>query len=103
MPPGSEEECSQFRRGQAAALGRDPSRIAVSVRAVLEISDRPEAGPSEGRFALRGTPEEIVHHIHAYAQEGVGTIVLDMQTGDIKKVQAMLERFAQEVMPAVAR
>ena len=90
-------------REQAAALGRDPSRIAISIRSELDLTTGSGTKPVRQRFALQGTAAEISEQIHACEREGVETIVLSMNTGEVTQIHDTITRFAQDVMPAFSR
>ena len=43
---------------------------------------------------------EITRSIQAYQQTGASHVVLSMHTDEVNKIHDMMERFAQQVMPA---
>ncbi|MBM3926177.1 MAG: LLM class F420-dependent oxidoreductase [SAR202 cluster bacterium] len=50
---------------------------------------------------FRGTAEDVAQDIREFASVGVGHLVLDMRTNDVKKTLSLIEGFATKVMPLV--
>lgn len=87
-------------RQQAGSLGRDADRITVSVRGALDFAKA--AGLATEPCAFYGTAAEITRTIQDYQQAGANHVVLSMHTREMSKIHDMMERFAQQVMPAFA-
>ena len=88
-------------RQQASDLGRNASRIVVSVRGELDFAKSAGAAAADP-CAFYGTAAGISDSIQAYQQAGVSHVVLSMHTDEVNKIHDMMERFAQQVMPAFA-
>jgi len=79
-------------RATAKGAGRDPSRLALSLRTALRITDE----VVEGQHALFGTPDQIRSRLRRYEEVGVSHILLDVS---LKRWQETLARFADEIRP----
>ncbi len=87
--------------GWAVKAGRDPKDITLSFRAPLDLAPR-RAKPSGGdRVPFRGTTAEVIQDIKAYQAVGVSHFVFDLTPSDLRGQLAMMERFAEDVRPAV--
>jgi probable F420-dependent oxidoreductase len=86
-------------RQQASDLGRDVSQITVSIRGELDFSKNAATTAAEP-CTFHGSAAEIIQSIQDYQQAGANHVVLSMHTNDVNKIRDMLERFAQQVMPA---
>jgi probable F420-dependent oxidoreductase len=99
-PDAVRRAVAELRR-QASDLGRDASRIAVSVRGELDFAKTAGAAAAEP-CAFYGTAAEITRSIRGYQQAGASHVVLSMNRDEVNKIHDMMERFAQQVMPAFA-
>jgi len=87
--------------GWASKAGRDPRDITLSFRAPLDLTSS-RAKPSGGdRVPFRGTAAEVIQDIKAYQAVGVSHFVFDLTPPDLRSQLAMMERFAEDVRPAV--
>ncbi|MPY93028.1 MAG: TIGR03619 family F420-dependent LLM class oxidoreductase [Acidimicrobiia bacterium] len=77
---------------ELAAVGRKRSELSIQVRLDLAMRDEP------GRAPLHGPPDHLRRAVDAYAQVGVGELIVSLSTGDVERIRAALERFAAEVM-----
>lgn len=82
-------------REEAAACGRDASKIPVSIALGLE------APASRRRYALGKDPGEIVRNARAYASLGVETLVISANTSDPNEARSSMEMLAREVLGAL--
>jgi probable F420-dependent oxidoreductase len=87
---------------QAAAAGRQAGSLAASTRVGLDLAAPRETEPPEERSTLSGAPEDVVQTVRAYGRAGVETLVLDLHSRDVPKIQQAIEWFAREVLPACA-
>lgn len=71
--------------------GCEPSALKVSTRAMFEVLDAPFDRAPVDRPTLRGTRDEIVATMQAFAEAGVQEIVVDPNTGDLGKVRAAMQ------------
>lgn len=77
---------------ELAAAGRERGQLRLQVRLDLAITEEP------GRPPLHGPPDHLVRAVEAYAGAGVGELVVSLNTGDVDRIRATLERFATEVV-----
>jgi alkanesulfonate monooxygenase SsuD/methylene tetrahydromethanopterin reductase-like flavin-dependent oxidoreductase (luciferase family) len=84
-------------RDLAAAAGREPTGITISLKAPLKFDD---AGGSP-RPLLSGPPAQVVEDLCAYATVGVEHFVLDFSVATLPAMLEVLDRFAAEVRPQV--
>jgi probable F420-dependent oxidoreductase len=82
-------------RDAARALGRDVTKISVSIAMSL-------AAARAGRHALGTKPAEIIENAKAYANLGVETLIISANTSDPREARSALEMIAREVAPALA-
>ncbi|MEM7255587.1 MAG: LLM class F420-dependent oxidoreductase [Pseudomonadota bacterium] len=89
----------QFRAGladvheQANAAGRDPSAIAVAMYAPwCRLGDPVMAG--DRRLPFTGSPEAIRNDVGEYEAAGLGTLLLNLESGEEAKTIAKCEAFA---------
>jgi len=110
----SPEEFSMGRleiRELAAAAGRDPDALTMSVRVEVEMGEIPlnpllqrgAGGISSARAASRahfpGDPGPMIAAIRAYQDAGVEHVVLALNSADVPRITALMETVAQRVMP----
>ncbi|NGO66988.1 TIGR03619 family F420-dependent LLM class oxidoreductase [Streptomyces boncukensis] len=60
----------------AAEAGRDPAALTTTVRASVELTDKPRDGE---RMPYQGSVEQIVEDLAAFARAGVDEVLLDTQ------------------------
>jgi probable F420-dependent oxidoreductase len=87
--------------GWARKAGRDPAEITLSFRVPLELKPRGAKPVGGDRTPFRGTAAEVIQDIRAYQALGVTHFVFDFAPTDLRGQLAMIERFAEEVRPAV--
>ncbi|WP_326692020.1 TIGR03619 family F420-dependent LLM class oxidoreductase [Streptomyces sp. NBC_01795] len=73
--------------GLAAEYGRDPATLAVTVRAFVQLSDRPVDGE---RRIFQGSLEQIVEDLAGAVRAGADEVLLDTQLSN-DGVQALIE------------
>ena len=79
----------------AAAAGRDPGQIYLSVRANIRLN--PPAGATPSRFD--GSSQDMVNAIGDYARVGVEHVVLAPDSGNVALVRDKMEQIARDVIP----
>jgi probable F420-dependent oxidoreductase len=89
-------------RAWAERAGRDPSSVALTLRAPMEVRPRAAAVPGGDRPLFQGTAAEVAGDLRAYRDLGVSHVVFDPTHPDLKVALTNLERFARDVRPLVA-
>jgi probable F420-dependent oxidoreductase len=79
----------------AAAAGREPGGISLSVRASIRL--KPPAGATPSPFD--GSSQEMIDAIGDYARVGVEHVVLAPDSGDVALVLDKMEQVARDVLP----
>ncbi len=79
----------------AAAAGRDPDHISLSLRANIRLN--PPAGATLSPFD--GSSSEIINAIGEYARVGVEQVVLAPDTGNVAGLREKMEHLARDVIP----
>lgn len=92
LPPDSIASRLAVLDEELAAAGRRRDELRVQVRLDLAISDEP------GRAPLHGPPDHLRRAVASYHDVGVGELVVSLNTGDLDRIRATLERFATEVI-----
>ena len=82
-------------RAAVAKLGDDKT---CSIRGMLALVDEPWERPVTERRTLKGTVEELIAMVTAYADAGADEIVIDANTPDCEAALELFERFAAEVV-----
>jgi alkanesulfonate monooxygenase SsuD/methylene tetrahydromethanopterin reductase-like flavin-dependent oxidoreductase (luciferase family) len=98
----SPEEFSIGRREVrelAEAAGRDPDALTMSVRVEVEVTDGPSSVRMASRSRLAGEAGQMIGTIAAYQNAGVEHLVLALNSGDVSKITATMEKIAQQVIP----
>jgi len=99
----SPEEFSIGRReiaDMAAAAGREPDSLAMSLRIEVEAHGRPSSSRAAGRARLSGDDAEaMATTIAAYETAGVQHVVLALNTGDVAEITKLMETIARDVVP----
>ena len=85
-------------RHWAAEAGRDPAEVHLCCCRPIEVTQEPV--PQE-EDSLRGTPEQLVAALKGLQAIGVEHIALQFMVGRWPERKAQIERFGQEVMPAL--
>jgi F420-dependent oxidoreductase-like protein len=89
------------------AIGRDPGEIARSAIALLFLSDDQDylakmRARDHGRATIIGTSAEVVDIVHAYADAGVGELIVpDFTMPDPARKRETMEQFMNEVAASV--
>lgn len=100
MPP---EEFSKGReevRALAAAAGREPDALAMSIRLEVEAHGGPSSRRAQNRARLPGdNPEQMIAGISAYQRAGVEHLLLALNSGDMPRIRELMEVIARKVMP----
>ena len=85
-------------RAQAEAAGREPKAIALSFRAPIKFTD---AATSGARVPFIGSRDQIVEDIRTYQGLGVSHLIFDFAGTSVEAILEQLQRFAEEVRPAL--
>lgn len=89
-------------RQQAAAAGRNPDSLVMSVRLEVEAHGHASSERSANRSRLSGDDVgQMIAGIQAYQEVGVEHVVLALNTGDIPRIRDLMEVIAQQVIPQV--
>jgi probable F420-dependent oxidoreductase len=87
-------------RKQAAAAGRNPNALAMSIRMDVEVDSRVSSPRAVSRARLPGdNVNEMIVSIRAYQRAGVEHIILALNSGDLARITALMVDIAQKVMP----
>ena len=81
----------------AEQAGRDPSTLAVSMKAPLYDPGTMQSGP---RRRFSGATDAILEDVHTYSEMGVSHIIFDIRGSDLNRALERLDWFAGEVMAA---
>lgn len=90
------------------AIGRDPYDVRCSVNSYLAMHDDPDAvgqlsAAAGNRPVLAGSPNQVIEQLSVLAAVGVDEVIIaDWNLDDTSERTETLERFAEEVLPAVA-
>jgi hypothetical protein len=99
----SPEEFSKGReevRSLAAAAGREPDALAMSIRLEVEAHGGPSSRRAQNRARLPGdNPEQMIAGISAYQKAGVEHLLLALNSGDMPRIRELMEVIARKVMP----
>jgi alkanesulfonate monooxygenase SsuD/methylene tetrahydromethanopterin reductase-like flavin-dependent oxidoreductase (luciferase family) len=102
-------------RRELDAQGKDPTNFTIAKRMYLIVDDDPRrarervlAGldriygprPSNGDFAVSGTPAEITDAVGALIEAGAQMVLLNPVGADVTEDREQLERLAAEVIPS---
>lgn len=94
-PPGAYAPRIPIIRAAAEDAGRPMPALSARVRV------RMGAGNASDGYALRGTPEEVAAEIRAFAEIGVGHLLLAFPEHDPEGLARSTEHFMREVAPLV--
>jgi probable F420-dependent oxidoreductase len=89
--------------GWAQKAGRSPKDITLSFRTPLEVLPARAKRAAGDRVPFRGTAADVIADIRGYQAVGVTHFVFDPVAPDLRSELAILERFADEVRPKVAK
>ncbi|CAN5703903.1 LLM class F420-dependent oxidoreductase [soil metagenome] len=114
---GGRSEAALERTGRLGdayhATATSPAQLAVRsplIRAAAEEAGRPMPllsarvrvvfGPHEedGRYAIAGTPEQMIGELHAWAEMGVEHLAFDFAETDPARAVELIERFDAQVL-----
>jgi len=90
---------AQQIKEMAAAAGRDPGQIYLSVRANIRLN--PPAGATPSPFD--GSSQDIVDAIGDYTRVGVEHVVLAPDSGNVALVLDKMQQIARDVIPNFRR
>jgi probable F420-dependent oxidoreductase len=103
-PSGMSPE--EFRVGReevrtlAAAAGRDPNALTMSIRVEVEAHGGASSQRAQNRSRLPGDDvEQMSAGIMAYQNAGVEHVVLALNTGDVVRIRSLMEDIARQVIP----
>jgi probable F420-dependent oxidoreductase len=103
-PTGMSAE--EFRRGSqevrqlAAAAGRPPEAVTMSIRLEVEVHGRPSSNRAASRSRLPGNDlEQMLAGLRAYQQAGVEHVLLALNSGDVPRITALMEDIARTIIP----
>ncbi len=85
-------------RRWAVEAGRDPAHIKLCCVRPIEVTAEPV--PQE-EDSLRGTPEQLVEALRPYQDVGVEHMAMQFMRGRWPERKEQIERFGQEVIPAL--
>ncbi len=99
MSPEQFDEGRQEVRRLAAAAGRDPESITMSIRVEVEVHGGPSSQRAQGRARLPGHDlEKMIDDIGAYEQAGVAHILLALNAGEVPAITTLMQDIAQKVI-----
>jgi probable F420-dependent oxidoreductase len=100
MPPDEFSAGRETVRKLAAAAGREPDALTMSIRLEVEVSGRASSARAASRARLPGDDaDQMIASIRAYARAGVQHIVLALNSGDVGRITALMADIAEKVMP----
>jgi alkanesulfonate monooxygenase SsuD/methylene tetrahydromethanopterin reductase-like flavin-dependent oxidoreductase (luciferase family) len=91
-------------RKLAAAAGRDPEALAMSIRVEVEVGGRASSPRAASRARLVGEDvQAMIAGIRAYQRAGVEHIVLALNSGELARITSLMVAIAEKVMPECRR
>jgi alkanesulfonate monooxygenase SsuD/methylene tetrahydromethanopterin reductase-like flavin-dependent oxidoreductase (luciferase family) len=100
MSPEDFKKGRQQVRDLAAAAGRDPDSLTMSIRVEVEAHGGASSQRAASRARLAGDRvEQMIEGIRAYQNAGVEHILLALNSGDIARITELMETIAHEVIP----
>jgi probable F420-dependent oxidoreductase len=100
MSPEDFHKGRQQVRDLAAAAGRDPDSLTMSIRVEVEAHGGASSQRAASRARLAGDRvEQMIEGIRAYQNAGVEHILLALNSGDIARITELMETIAHEVIP----
>jgi alkanesulfonate monooxygenase SsuD/methylene tetrahydromethanopterin reductase-like flavin-dependent oxidoreductase (luciferase family) len=85
-------------RAAAAEAGRDPDAVALTCCSPIEVT---AADVAQDPSRLRGSPAQLAEALSTYARAGVAHVALQFMVPRWPDRLAQMERFAEEVLPAL--
>jgi probable F420-dependent oxidoreductase len=95
LSPENYRATAEQIKEMAAAVGRDPGQISLSVRANIRLN--PPSGATQSRFD--GSSNDMVNAIGDYARVGVEHVVLAPDSGNVALVLDKMKQIARDVIP----
>jgi probable F420-dependent oxidoreductase len=87
-------------RALAAAAGRDPDALVMSMRVEVEVGGKASSERAANRVRLPGDDAEaMLAGLRAYQRAGVSHAVLALNSGDIASIAAVMAHIARAVIP----
>ena len=86
-------------RELAAAAGRDPDGLAMSVRVEVEVTPGPSSTRAASRAHFPGDPDHMIAAIRAYQDAGVEHVVLALNSADVPRITSLMQTIARRVIP----
>jgi probable F420-dependent oxidoreductase len=93
--PRELREKVSYLKGLLDERNRDKSEFTISIRRILEITDKTGIDENE---TLRGSVEKIARGIEEYMDAGVSHFVFHLLGGDFKRQLRTMEVFSREIM-----
>ena len=87
----------KYLKSQMEAAERAMSEVIISVRTELDVLSSPVA---DAQGPMVGTADQLLRTIEAYRSLGVKEMVFSVSTADLKRQYAVMETFAEKVMPS---
>lgn len=97
LSPENYRAGAQQIKDMAAAAGRDPGEICLSLRANIRLNLPAGATPSP----FDGSSQEMVDAIGDYARVGVEHVVLAPDSGNVALLRDKMQQIARDVIPNV--
>jgi alkanesulfonate monooxygenase SsuD/methylene tetrahydromethanopterin reductase-like flavin-dependent oxidoreductase (luciferase family) len=98
-PEEFQQGCQEIRR-LAAAAGRNPQALTMSIRLEVEVHGGPSSQRAASRSRLPGDNlEQMLADIRAYQSAGVEHMVLALNSGDVSRLTTLMEDIARKVIP----
>ena len=102
------EEKIRYLRSVAKEKKRNLDNFVFSIRNRLRILKttevkKPDFSESRGQytFSFHGTKEEIIDNIRQFESIGVSHIIFDLDVENDNEMFKTLEKFAEDIMPAL--
>jgi len=104
MPPEEFHAGREEVRKLAAAAGRDPDALVMSIRVEVEVGGKASSARAANRARLPGDhPDQMIAGIQGYQRAGVEHIVLALNSGDMARITGLMVDIAEKVMPNFPR
>lgn len=108
LSPDQMEEKIRYLRSVAKEKKRNLDNFVFSIRNRLRILKttevkKPDFSESRGQytFSFHGTKEEIIDNIRQFESIGVSHIIFDLDVENDNEMFKTLEKFAEDIMPAL--
>ncbi len=100
MPPDAFSAGREEVRKLAAAAGRDPDGLTMSIRVEVEVGGQPSSARAVSRARLPGDDaDQMIAGLEACRRVGVQHVVLALNSGDMARITALMADIAEKVMP----